>query len=123
MTVAPEAGSPGDLDAPVSFMDLQDASGEVRWKPWQASRGKLWAIWKDFTGESTVAAAALRAEAEGVVEERRASLIRQRKELTGDEKHQFPEGGAQTKIVDEMFEPFMPLFDPDNIGQAQGGRV
>ena len=48
--------------------------------------------------------------------------LQQRKELTGDEGHQFPEGTERTKAVDAMFEPYMPLFDPDNLGQTEGAH-
>ena len=53
-------------------------------------------------------------------EDRRQQLIKQRKDLTGDEVYRYGEGEEQTKVIDELFEPFMALFDPDNLGRAAG---
>ena len=111
-----------DAEDDVGFTELRETAKGPHWRRWRRGRGRLYAIWKDDRKSQELAVLALRAELEGEVLKRRMDLIQQRKELTGDDKHQFPEGAERTKIVDQMFEPFMPLFDPDNLGQTEGAE-
>ena len=112
----------GEKHSTMGFMDLHETTKGPWWKRGSGPEGELWVIWREKTVEESATVMALRAEEEDAVMERRRSLIQQRKELTGDEGHQFPEGSERTKAVDAMFEPYMPLFDPDNLGQTEGAH-
>ena len=87
----------------------------------------MWAIWGDAREARTscqhlptLNVMAALVDGATAVADRRTELIAKRKALTGDHVHQFPDDDPRAELVDQMFEPHMPLFDPDNLGRAEG---
>ena len=99
-------------------------------QPWasRSCQGKtMWAVWGDAREARTscqhlptLNVMAALVDGATAVADRRAELVAKRKALTGDLVHQFPNDDPRTKQIDQMFESHMPLFDPDNLGRAEG---